>query len=1731
MEDEEDVVASPAIEEPLQTELEKSVTVSTAGDSPENPPLAAAEEVIAQPSVVGDGEAVAIDERESEVETVEVSKMERIEDVTAADESLLSPVVEVGEELAAVEVAEGEEGGIGANDVEKSKPTSEEKVGVEESEGVEGVDSINEVKNVEKPIEESVGLLVAASEARDELTGECVQVSEGIGAGNVDGKNVGNVEELVKVDEEMEVKNGEGNEEALSNAEEGGVDGGVVAEQVTPASVEKVGGDEGVKVGEIGGEEREGLLCANEVEGDGISRAEDVQMVDETAVKTDELVEDEEQRKEVEVKEEDEGSKVAEEVEEEESKEEEVKEDDGIVNSPTGTKNDELLVMEKGDGTGNSATVTKNDELIKVEKIDGMENSPTIMKNDESMVVENDGVQNTPAVMKNDESMVVGEDDGVEKLPTITENDESMIVEEDGMEKSSKETKNYESSIVKEDDVMENSPTIRKIGESIVEEDAEMEKSAAITKNDESNIVEEDDGMDNSPTITKNDESIVVEEDGGKEKSSTTTKNDESRIVEEEDGTENSATITKNDVLIKVEKDDGMENSPTKMKNDESMVVEGTPIAESEIKKEAGSVKSGSGSGGKRKRGRNAGEDVCFICLDGGDLVLCDHRGCPKAYHPSCVDHDDEFFKTKGNWNCGWHLCNQCGKNAYFMCYTCQFSLCKACSKDATIFCVKGKKGFCESCMKTITMIENSEKNETDQPAFSDKSSWEYLFKDYWLEQKEKFCITSDELSQAKNPWKDSHKQKPSAEVHEGNNDAGSDSDSSQGRSELSDSRRKKPKKSSKSVDYNSDVSSEKKSPGKRKSKRRLRSHAKEVNSDSEQSSPDTNSRKGRKARKLAKSRSKGVKYGSADDFPEGEWASKELLEFVMHMKNGDDSVLTQFDVQELLLEYIKRNKLRDPRRQSQIICDSMLQKLFGKPRVGHFEMLKLLESHFFLKDAGDNQGTVADTETRQLDTGDNTDSLLDSGKCRGKKSRKREDRGSQSNHDDYAAIDMHNINLIFLRRNLMEGLMDNSETFHDKAVGTFVRIRISGSGQKQDIYRLVQITGTSKAAEPYKVGKRTTDIMLEILNLDKTETISIDTVSNQEFSEDECKRLRQSIKCGLINRMTVGDVVEKARELQEVRVLDWLEAEIVRLSHLRDRASEKGRKKELRECVEKLQLLKTPEERQRRLDETPVVHADPKMDPSYESGDDMDTTRRASDTRPRDSGFSRRGRDNFSSLRGTSASSDSWSVNARPPSQKWEPNRNSSGKSFSGRREELVFASPTRDRPWSNGADKGSPRFNSTEKPGLTPESKVRAEHSGLRSHMSTTAAASQSPRPSTVAGQTDLKINETEKMWHYRDPAGKVQGPFSMTQLRKWSNTGYFPTDLRVWRISQTENDSILLTNILGGRLDKEVPSVTNATNVPSSIDTSKLSVSARSSEGSGRYESSNLYSPTPSRSSFQSSNQSRGIERFPSPTPTSPSDPIRHSSVPRKSKWDAPRNSGENFASSVVQQTAGQHSFPASASRPDLSSTSGNKTGQQMGGQSYTTPNTVMNPSNLAQVLSNVMQQPATGQNPSAYAHGWSSGYTGSSETVNAGMAPNNPNAVPAQVTYGQWSTVSVNNQAPSYGTGYAAPGNMAGPPAQNAWGPPSMNMPWNGQQQQIINPNMVWTGPPTVPGAMRPGGTPPMNWPGAVPGPSPGTANTGWVAPPGTANTGWVAPPGDPNRNGGVAQWNRQSSNGS
>ncbi|KAL3038882.1 hypothetical protein AAZX31_01G156100 [Glycine max] len=746
----------------------------------------------------------------------------------------------------------------------------------------------------------------------------------------------------------------------------------------------------------------------------------------------------------------------------------------------------------------------------------------------------------------------------------------------------------------------------------------------------------------------------------------------------------------------------------------------------------------------KRKRGRPAKgapkvappvrqqqdeEDVCFICFDGGSLVLCDRRGCPKAYHLACIKRDEEFFRSKAKWNCGWHICSVCQKSSHYMCYTCPYSLCKGCTKDADFVCVRENKGLCGICMRTIMMIENiaqgnKEKCEVD---FDDKSSWEYLFKVYWMYLKGKLSLTFDELLQAKNPWKGaapmSYKIQSPHELYHLRDDKGSGSENSCIDIESNNLKNKKPKRQPKLLD------------------------------------------KGDCLDRITSGGDSGVSLPECT-----KWATKELLEFVAHMKNGDTSLLSQFDVQTLLLEYANKNNLRDPQQKSQIVCDSRLLNLFGKTRVGHIEMLKLLEPHFLLKDNGPAENTfgagiinAVASEGEAIDNYNKQLMLVDDKRCK------------THNPDAYAAIDVHNINLIYMRRSLMENLTEDTEKIHEKVVGSFVRIRISSNDQKQDMYRLVQVVGTSKVAEPYKIGTRTTDIKLEILNLNRKEVISIAEISNQEFSEDECKRLRQSIKYGLSKRLTVGEILNKAVTLQAIRVNDLLEAEILRLNHLRDRASEKGHRKELKEYVEKLQLLNSPEERQRRQHEIPDVHSDPNLDSMFESDEDDGE----SDERKQDSnifskylGFDRKERGSIFPRISNGASND-----------------------MGGKTQDLPA---TREPVGNTCTVKNNINCDDTAIDDST--------NAVVKSEVSSVAPDISSPLLFTGMQQS-LNDFLNDRSWHYQDPTGKIQGPFSMLQLYKWNASGCFPPDLRIWRVGEKQDNSILLTDALSGKCSKNV------------------------------------------------------------------------------------------------------------------------------------------------------------------------------------------------------------------------------------------------------------------------------------------------------------------------------------
>ncbi|KAJ4889048.1 zinc finger CCCH domain-containing protein 44-like [Raphanus sativus] len=277
------------------------------------------------------------------------------------------------------------------------------------------------------------------------------------------------------------------------------------------------------------------------------------------------------------------------------------------------------------------------------------------------------------------------------------------------------------------------------------------------------------------------------------------------------------------------------------------------------------------------QRKKREDEDVCFVCFDGGSLVLCDRRGCPKVYHPACVKRTEAFFRSRSKWNCGWHICTACQKDSFYMCYTCPYSVCKRCVRSSEYVLVRENKGFCGICMKTILLIENAAdaNKEKVQVDFDDQGSWEYLFKIYWVSLKEKLSLSLDDLTNARNPWKSSaSKRKTTSRLH-GNDDG---------------------------------------------------------------------------VMKAAKVRR--MEAALDDRLPPlsnnaAAWGTDELLDFVRFMKNGDITVLSKYDVQTLVLEYVRRNNLQNAPQSSEIMCDARLMRLFGKERVDHLEMLKLLDSHF----------------------------------------------------------------------------------------------------------------------------------------------------------------------------------------------------------------------------------------------------------------------------------------------------------------------------------------------------------------------------------------------------------------------------------------------------------------------------------------------------------------------------------------------------------------------------------------------------------------------------------------------------------------------------------------------------------------------------------------------------------------------------------------------------------------
>lgn len=124
----------------------------------------------------------------------------------------------------------------------------------------------------------------------------------------------------------------------------------------------------------------------------------------------------------------------------------------------------------------------------------------------------------------------------------------------------------------------------------------------------------------------------------------------------------------------------------------------------------------------KQKMQKLVHEDDCFVCGDGGDLILCSRGKCTKAYHLKCLALEKIPY---GKWECPWHFCDECGKTAKVMCALCTNSYCMK-HQEGEMFPLRENVTVCsqhsEEEFKEFLMALENQVRENTVPEISDAS-------------------------------------------------------------------------------------------------------------------------------------------------------------------------------------------------------------------------------------------------------------------------------------------------------------------------------------------------------------------------------------------------------------------------------------------------------------------------------------------------------------------------------------------------------------------------------------------------------------------------------------------------------------------------------------------------------------------------------------------------------------------------------------------------------------------------------------------------------------------------------------------------------------------------------------------------------------------------------------------------------------------------------------------------
>ncbi|KAI3892648.1 hypothetical protein MKX03_029557 [Papaver bracteatum] len=492
-------------------------------------------------------------------------------------------------------------------------------------------------------------------------------------------------------------------------------------------------------------------------------------------------------------------------------------------------------------------------------------------------------------------------------------------------------------------------------------------------------------------------------------------------------------------------------------------------------------------------------------------------------------------------------------------------------------------------------------------------------------------------------------------------------------------------------------------------------------------------------------------------------WGSTSLIEFLISIDRDPNQTCSLIDVSNIINEYITKNQLTDRIKKKRVVCDERLLSILGKRTVNRTKILDLLEPHLLEYQDSSEEDELGDN----LEEGEGA-----SNPC---KKRRRGGGGGGGGwtkpngtirikvapHSCFASIVTQNIKLVYLKRSFIQNLTKELDTFDGKVVGSFVRVKRDPNDYVRSMLNEIKFW-TQKASD---TCDSSTGIILQLSN--RSDGVQIRMLSDDDFTEEECEDLRQPVKDGQVKRLTTWDLEGKVRVLHQDITYHWIEKELALLRNLIDRANSTRY-----EYLERRALLESPSERERLMQEVPLVIADKiEVEPPAELNlsripESLNVARKETSSSPKDGEILPSG-----------------------------PNSKSSNIAFAVVQSDLITNKQNKSEQVVE-EEQNQPRSKGIQ--ASMEDHKQRNETNNLIVNQDQDIVVIDLDDDEDACGNLIFDHPESS-IWYYLDRSGKVQGPFSMSWLKVSKSRDLFKSDLRVLKTGQTSEAAILLTDAI--------------------------------------------------------------------------------------------------------------------------------------------------------------------------------------------------------------------------------------------------------------------------------------------------------------------------------------------